>query len=182
MPSTSRPKAPARLIDEKIKELRDWRGETLARLRQLIKAADPEVVEQVKWRKPSNPGGVPVWWDDGIICTGETYQDKVKLTFDKGAKLKDPARLFNSSLDGNTRRAIDLREGDKLNERAFKTLVRAAAALNESFLPKPKKSKAKKPAGKAKRSTATKKKASTAKKKASTVKRKRSTATKRKRR
>jgi hypothetical protein len=165
MPSTSRPKAPARLIDEKIKELRDWRGETLARLRQLIKAADPEVVEQVKWRKPSNPGGVPVWWDDGIICTGETYRDKVKLTFDKGAKLKDPARLFNASLDGNTRRAIDLREGDKLNERAFKALVRAAAALNESSLPKPKKSKAKKPA---------------TTRKASATKRKRSTATKRK--
>jgi hypothetical protein len=108
----------------------DWRGATLARVRKLIKEADPEIVEEVKWRKPSNPAGVPVWSHDGIVCTGETYKDKVKATFAYGAKLKDPARLFNSSLDGSTRHAIDLFEGDKIDERAFKALVRAAVEWN----------------------------------------------------
>jgi len=122
--------APARLIDAKIKALGDWRGETLARVRKLIKAADPDVVEEVKWRKPSNPHGVPVWEHDGIICTGENYKAAVKLTFANGAALKDPARLFNSSLEGNTRRAIDIHEGDKIDEKAFKALVRAAVDLN----------------------------------------------------
>ena len=118
------------LIDAKIKELGDWRGEILARLRSIIRGADPEVIEQMKWQKPSNPAGVPVWEHDGIICTGETYKDKVKLTFAKGAALKDPASLFNSSLDGNVRRAIDIREGDKINETALKALVREAVTLN----------------------------------------------------
>ena len=122
--------APARLIDAKIKALGDWRGETLARVRKLIKAADPGVIEEVKWRKPSNPHGVPVWKHDGIICTGETYKAAVKLTFANGAALKDPARLFNSSLEGNTRRAIDIHEGDEIDEKAFKALVRAAVRLN----------------------------------------------------
>ena len=108
---------------------KDWRGETLARMRKLIKEADPDVVEQVKWRKPSNPLGVPVWEHDGIICTGETYKAAVKLTFANGAALKDPAGLFNASLKGNTRRAIDIHDGDKIDERAFKALVREAAAL-----------------------------------------------------
>ncbi len=120
----------AALIDAKVKALGDWRGDALACVRKLIKEADPGVVEDVKWRKPSNPSGVPVWERDGLICTGEIYKDKVKLTFARGATLKDPARLFNSSLDGNVRRALDLREGDKLNEKAFKALVREAAALN----------------------------------------------------
>jgi hypothetical protein len=111
---------------------RDWRSETLARVRTLIKQADPGAIEEVKWRKPSNPGGVPVWSHDGIICTGETYKDKVKLTFAKGAALLDPAGVFNASLDGNVRRAIDIREGDTINERELKALVRAAAALNIS--------------------------------------------------
>ncbi|MEA3041901.1 MAG: hypothetical protein QOC65_1390 [Sphingomonadales bacterium] len=119
-------------IDAKIAALDDWRGETLARLRALIREADPEVVETVKWRKPSNPAGVPVWEHDGIICTGETYRDKVKLTFARGAALDDPAGLFNSSMAGNTRRAIDIREGGDLHEAALKTLVRAAVALNVS--------------------------------------------------
>ena len=110
----------------------DWRGDLLARIRALIEVADPDMVEEVKWRKPSNPAGVPVWSHGGIICTGETYKDKVKVTFAKGAALADPARLFNSSLEGNTRRAIDLLEGDKLDEKAFKALVRAAVALNTS--------------------------------------------------
>ena len=118
--------SPSRLIDARIKELGDWRGKTLARVRALIKQADPAVVEAWKWR------GVPVWEHDGIICTGETYKSVVKLTFAKGASLKDPARLFNSSLEGNTRRAIDIHEGDELNEDAFKKLIRAAAALNGS--------------------------------------------------
>ncbi len=122
--------SPARLIDAKIKKLGDWRGETLARVRKLIREADPDVVEEVKWRKPSNPGGVPVWEHAGIICTGETYRDKVKLTFARGASLKDPAGLFNSSLDGNMRRAIDLHEGETINATALKALVRAAVALN----------------------------------------------------
>jgi hypothetical protein len=108
----------------------DWRAETLERVRTLIREADPDAAETVKWRKPSNPAGVPVWEHGGMICTGETYRDKVKLTFARGAELEDPARLFNSSLDGNTRRAIDLREGDSLDGEAFKTLVRAAVALN----------------------------------------------------
>jgi hypothetical protein len=110
----------------------DWRSDTLARIRKLIQEADPEVVEEVKWRKPSNPAGVPVWSHDGIICTGETYKDKVKLTFAKGASLADPARLFNSSLEGNTRRAIDILEGEKINEKALTALIRAAVALNTS--------------------------------------------------
>ncbi len=122
----------SRLIDARINELGDWRGETLARVRRLIREADPEVVEEVKWRKPSNPLGVPVWEHGGIICTGETYKDKVKLTFAKGAALPDPSRLFNSSLDGNARRAIDLQEGDTIDEEAFKALIRAAVALNTS--------------------------------------------------
>ena len=110
----------------------DWRAETLARVRKLIKEADPDMVEEVKWRKPSNPLGVPVWEHAGIVCTGETYKDKVKLTFAKGATLKDPSGLFNSSLEGNTRRAIDIHEGDKIDEKALKALIRAAAALNAS--------------------------------------------------
>jgi len=123
--------SPARLIDAKIKKLGDWRGETLARVRALIKQADPEVVEEVKWRKPSNSMlGVPVWEHDGIICTGETYKNAVKMTFARGAALEDPSGLFNSSLEGNVRRAIDIHEGDKINEKALKTLIRAAAALN----------------------------------------------------
>jgi hypothetical protein len=116
--------------DGKAKARGDWRGAMLARLRKLIKAADPDIVEEVKWRKPSNPAGVPVWSHDGIICTGETYKDKVKATFARGAALKDPAKLFNSSLDGNLRRAIDFHDGDKINEKAFKALVHAAVELN----------------------------------------------------
>jgi hypothetical protein len=118
--------SPSKLIDGRIDELGDWRGDVLARMRQLIKQAVPDVVEEWKWR------GVPTWEHDGIICTGETYKDKVKLTFAKGASLDDPSGLFNSSLDGNVRRAIDIFEGDKVNERAFKALVRDAAALNEA--------------------------------------------------
>jgi hypothetical protein len=120
------------MIDEKIAEIGGWRGTTLTRLRKLIKQADPEVVEELKWKKPSNPSGVPVWSHDGIICTGETYKDKVKLTFAKGAALDDPTGLFNSSLEGNTRRAIDIREGDSIDEEAFKALIRSAVALNIS--------------------------------------------------
>jgi hypothetical protein len=123
---SSSDKSPSRLIDARIKELGDWRGQMLSRVRTLIKEADPQVVEEWKWR------GVPVWEHDGIICTGETYKTAVKLTFAKGAALKDPSRLFNASLDGNTRRAIDLHEGEKINEEAFKTLVRAAVHLNTS--------------------------------------------------
>lgn len=122
--------APSRRIDERIRDLGDWRGDLLSHIRKLILRADPEVIEEVKWVKPTNPWGVPVWSHDGIICTGETYKDKVKLTFAKGASLPDPARLFNSSLDGNTRRAIDFHEGDKVNEKALMALIRAAAALN----------------------------------------------------
>ena len=118
--------SPSRLIDLRIKELGDWRGEMLARLRALIMQADPDVVEEWKWR------GVPVWSHDGIICTGETYKGVVKMTFAKGAALKDPSRLFNSSLEGNTRRAIDFHEGESINEGALKTLVRAAVTLNKS--------------------------------------------------
>ena len=124
--------SPAHLIDAKIRELGNWRGETLARLRALIKQADPEVVEEVKWRKPSNPSGVPVWSHAGIICTGETYKNAVKLTFARGASLPDPSGLFNSSLEGNTRRAIDFHEGDGIDEDALKALIRAAVALNTS--------------------------------------------------
>ncbi|HEY5012756.1 MAG TPA: DUF1801 domain-containing protein [Acidimicrobiia bacterium] len=119
-------KSPSALIDERIEELADWRGETLSRLRSLVKEADPEVVEEWKWR------GVPVWSHDGIICTGETYKHVVKMTFAKGAAVKDPSGLFNSSLDGNTRRAIDFHKGEKINEKALKTLVRAAVTLNQS--------------------------------------------------
>jgi len=108
----------------------DWRSEALARIRTLIKQADPEVVEEAKWRKPSNPAGVPVWSHDGMICTGETYKDKVKLTFAYGASLEDPKGLFNSSLEGNTRRAIDIREGEKIDEEALRALIREAVALN----------------------------------------------------
>jgi hypothetical protein len=125
--------SPSRLIDARIKALGDWRGETLARVRSLIKQADPDVVEEVKWRKPSNAMlGVPVWEHDGIICTGETYKAVVKMTFAKGAALEDPSGLFNSSLDGNVRRAIDIHEGDKIDEKALKALIRAAVALNTS--------------------------------------------------
>jgi hypothetical protein len=124
--------SPSHLIDARIKALDDWRGETLARVRKLIKEADPDVVEEVKWKKPSNPMGVPVWEHDGIICTGETYKAVVKLTFAKGAALEDPSHLFNSSLDGNVRRAIDIHEGDTIDEKALKALIRAAVALNTS--------------------------------------------------
>jgi hypothetical protein len=119
-------------IDEKIAQLGDWRGALLGRLRALIKAAEPEVVEEIKWRKPSSPAGVPVWSHDGMICTGETYKDKVKLTFAKGASLRDPSKMFNSSLDGRTRRAIDIREGDRVDDEAFKALIREAVTLNQA--------------------------------------------------
>jgi len=124
--TTIKGKSPSRLIDARIKELDDWRGKTLSHVRALIKQADPEVVEEWKWR------GVPVWEHDGIICTGETYKSVVKLTFAKGASLKDPSGLFNASLEGNVRRAIDLHEGDKIKEKLLKTLIRAAVALNRS--------------------------------------------------
>ena len=118
--------SPSQLIDARIKELGDWRGETLGRLRSLVKEAEPEVVEEWKWR------GVPVWYHDGMICTGETYKNIVKMTFAKGAALEDPSGLFNSSLEGNTRRAIDFHEGEKIDERAFKALLRAAVNVNKS--------------------------------------------------
>ncbi len=124
--SGSTSESPSELIDARIKELGDWRGKTLSRLRTLIKQADPEVVEEWKWR------GVPVWSHDGLICTGETYKNVVKMTFFKGASLKDPSRLFNSSLDGNARRAIELHEGEAIDEEALKALIRAAVTLNES--------------------------------------------------
>jgi hypothetical protein len=124
--ATTKGESPSRLIDARIKELDDWRGKTLAHVRALIKQADPDGIEEWKWR------GVPVWSHDGIICTGETYKSVVKLTFAKGALLKDPTGLFNSSLEGNVRRAIDIREGDEIDEDAFKALIRAAAALNKS--------------------------------------------------
>ncbi len=124
------PASASELIDARIRELDDWRGEMLARLRTVVKRADPEVVEEVKWRKPSSPAGTPVWSHDGIICTGETYKSVVKMTFARGASLKDPSGLFNSSLEGHTRRAIDFREGDRIDEQALEVLVRAAVALN----------------------------------------------------
>jgi hypothetical protein len=129
--STQKVESPAQLTDARIEELGDWRGETLARVRALIKEADPDVVEEWKWRQPSHPG-VPVWTHHGPICTGETYKSVVKLTFFKGASLEDPSGLFNSSLEGNTRRAIDVHEGDEIDEKAFATLIRAAVRLNES--------------------------------------------------
>jgi len=126
MASGSQTATPSQQIDTRIEELGDWRGEMLARIRAIIREADPDVVEEWKWR------GVPVWEHDGIICTGETYKTAVKMTFSKGASLDDPAKLFNASLDGNTRRAIDFHEGDKINEKALKTLIRAAVALNKT--------------------------------------------------
>src|SRR5713226_4544356 len=124
--ATTKGESPSRLIDARIKELDDWRGKTLSHVRALIKQADPEVVEEWKWR------GVPVWYHDGMICTGETYKSVVKLTFAKGASLEDPTGLFNSSLEGNTRRAIDIHEDDRINEKALKALIRAAVTLNKS--------------------------------------------------
>ncbi len=129
--SAAKVESPSQLIAARIKELGDWRGKTLSRLRALIKQADPDVVEEWKWRKPSNPG-VPVWSHQGPICTGETYASVVKLTFFKGAAVKDPSGLFNSSLEGKTRRAIDFHEDDEIDEEAFVTLIRAAVSLNES--------------------------------------------------
>lgn len=127
--ATTEDESPSRLIDAKIAALGDWRGETLARMRALIREADPEVVETVKWRKPSNPSGVPVWEHDGVLCTGETYKGYVKLTFAQGAKLEDPAGLFNAGLEGGVRRAIDVREGETVDGEAFTALVRAAVAV-----------------------------------------------------
>jgi hypothetical protein len=125
--------SPSELIDARIEDLDDWRGEMLSRIRDLIKEADPGIVEEVKWRKPSNAMlGVPVWSHDGIICTGEIYKDKVKLTFARGASLEDPSGLFNSSLEGGTRRAIDLYEGDEMDENSFQALIRTAVRFNES--------------------------------------------------
>jgi hypothetical protein len=124
------------LIDQKLRSLGDWRGPMLTKLRRLIREADPEVAETVKWRKPSNPAGVPVWEHSGIICTGETYKDKVKLTFARGAAIADPKGLFNASLDGGTRRAIDFREGDEVDEEAFKALIREAVVVNGSRQPR----------------------------------------------
>jgi hypothetical protein len=124
--------SPSQLIDARIKELDDWRGKTLSQIRALIKQADPEVVEEIKWRKPSNPAGVPVWSHHGIICTGETYKNHVRLTFAKGAPLKDPKGLFNSTLEGNALRAIVIHEGDEIDEKGFKALVRSAVKLNRS--------------------------------------------------
>ncbi|MFZ0434296.1 MAG: DUF1801 domain-containing protein [Candidatus Acidiferrales bacterium] len=133
MKATSRPnsEATAAKITKRIQELGDWRGETLARVRQLIHDADPDIQEEWKWEKPKSPG-IPVWYHDGGICTGESYKQAVKLTFFRGASIKDPKKLFNSSLEGNTRRAIDFREGEKINEAAFKELIRAAVAANSA--------------------------------------------------
>ena len=130
-PRSTEGQSASELIDKRIAELGDWRGETLSRMRQLIKEADQDVVEEVKWVKPTNPG-TPVWSHDGIICTGETYKSVVKLTFAKGASLEDPAKLFNASLEGNVRRAIDIHEGEEVDAGAFKSLIRAAVALNTS--------------------------------------------------
>lgn len=121
---------PSQLIDAKIDAIGDWRGEALARMRKLILEADPEIVETVKWRKPSNPAGVPVWERSGIICTGDVFKGKAKLTFAKGAKLRDPAKLFNAGLEGNAMRAIDIHEGETVDAEAFKALIRAAVAVN----------------------------------------------------
>ena len=137
VPLRKLPPAPGITLDAMRKD-DDWRVATLSRLRTLIEQADPKVVEEPKWVKPSNPDGVPTWYHDGIICTGETYKTHVKLTFAKGAHLEDPARLFNSSLEGNLRRAIDFQEGDKINEKAFTALVREAVALNETSVKKTK--------------------------------------------
>jgi hypothetical protein len=131
-PGSTEGRSASELIDRRIAELGDWRGETLSRMRTLIKEADPDVVEEVKWIKPTNPGGVPAWSHDGIICTGESYKSIVKLTFAKGASLSDPAKLFNASLDGNVRRAIDIHEREEIDAGAFKALIRAAVALNTS--------------------------------------------------
>ena len=130
-PDPNEGQSASKRIDDRIAELGDWRGETLRRMRKLVKEADPDVVEELKWVKATNPG-TPTWSHDGIICTGETYKSVVKLTFAKGASLKDPAKLFNSSLEGNTRRAIDIHEGEKVDAGAFKALIRAAVALNTS--------------------------------------------------
>jgi hypothetical protein len=131
--STTGDEPASRLIDARIKELDDWKGKMLSQVRSLIRQADPEVVEEVKWRKPSNAMlGIPVWSHDGIICTGESYKDKVKLTFARGASLPDPTGLFNASLEGKVRRAIDFHEGDEVDRDAFETLIRAAVALNKS--------------------------------------------------
>ena len=135
--ATTKGASTSRQIDARIKELGDWRGKTLVRIRALIKQADPEIVEEWKWQKASSPG-TPVWSHDGIVCTGETYKSVVKMTFAKGAALKDPSRLFNSSLEGNVRRAIDIHEGDKIDEAALKDLIRAAVALNLTDKSKPK--------------------------------------------
>lgn len=124
--------SPSQVIDALFADLGDWRGATLSRLRTLIKQADPDVVEELKWKKPTNPAGVPVWSDDGMICTGEVYKDHVKMTFAKGAALDDPKGLFNASLGGNARRAIDVHEGEKVHGAAFKALVRSAVALNRA--------------------------------------------------
>ena len=129
---SQRVESASQLIDARIQELGDWRGEMLSRLHALIKQADPKVVEEVKWKKPTNPLGTAVWSHDGLICTGEIYKNVVKMTFPKGASLDDPSGLFNSSLEGRARRAIDFREGDKVNEEALKTLIRSAVALNTS--------------------------------------------------
>jgi hypothetical protein len=131
-PTAGNAETASQLIELKITKLGGWRGEALARIRDLIREADPEVVEEVKWRKPSNPAGVPVWSHAGTLCTGETYKDKVKLTFAKGALLDDPSGLFNASLEGNTRRAIDISEGAPIDGTALKALIRAAVALNTS--------------------------------------------------
>lgn len=136
-PENAGDETPAQQNDARIHELGDWRAETLFRVRALIKQADPDAVEEVKWRKPSSPGGVPVWSHAGIICTGEVYKSAVKMTFAKGASLPDPAGLFNSSLEGNARRAIDVHEGEPIDEDAFRALIRAAVALNTSSGAKP---------------------------------------------
>ena len=130
--ATKSTKSASQLITEKFAALADWRGDVLQRIRKLIKEAEPAIIEELKWAKASNPIGVPVWSHNGMICTGESYKNAVKLTFAKGASLKDPARLFNASLDGNARRAIDIHEGEKIDEAAFKELIRAAVCLNEA--------------------------------------------------
>ena len=147
-PKAARMESPSASIDQKIKELGDWRGQTLARVREMVHEADPEIVEEWKWAKATSPG-IPVWSHGGIVCTGETYKNTVKVTFAKGAALQDPSRLFNSSLEGNLRRAIDIHEGDQIDEAALKDLIRAAVALNlegkskPSFKPKPRRASSK---------------------------------------